>query len=54
MGEEGSESSCARDTCCFCYYGYGKHCTEGVKDVMLVEMISQQISQLMYNNTVAY
>ncbi len=54
MGEEGSESSCARDTRCFCYYGYGKHCTEGVKDVMLVEMISQQISQLIYNNTVAY
>lgn len=37
-------------TRCFCYYGYGKHCTEGVKDVMLVEMISQ----LIYNNTVAY
>lgn len=54
MGEEGSESSCARETRCFCYYGYSKHSTEGVKDVMLVEMISQQISRLIYNNTVAY
>lgn len=41
-------------TRCFYYYGYSKHCTEGVKDVMLGEKIWQHISQLIYNNKVAY